>query len=297
MCLEKNQPAGAVATMHPPCIAPRHAFALLLSVLVSISATESIAATLPGGRITATLTNGRTLTAEVDPQTDLNTLWLRWGRKGMLIQQPVSWDQVAEIAVGQQRMAAAEFLRSLAPAPPKPDPIADAAPGRDIVIGSWSRREDVAAGLSATPLPPTATASPQPGRVQSLAIDAWLSHWNSTGETDGLVIEVTPLDAAGFLTPVRGTLEVELTGCKSTNVRPGRLFPVLGRWVHQVEANDFTSRRATYPLAYQQFRPDADLLLSPLATLRARLTVPGQGVFDATATVRIRQATAIRDRL
>lgn len=277
---------------------PGHVLALLLFVLVSILATHATAATLPAGPISATLTSGRTLHAQVDPQTDLDTLWLRWARQGMVIQQPIPWDRVSEVSVGRQRMTAAEFVQSLALEPARPGLNARPDESRAIVIGSWSRQkeESVAARWSVS-VPRAATASPQPGRVQSLAIGAVLSNWNSTVEVDGLRIEVSPLDANGALTPVRGTLEVELTGCESTNVRPGRLFPVIGRWVQQVEAHDFTSRGAGYRLAFQQVRPDANLLLSPLGTLRARLTVPSQGVFDATATVRIRQATAIRDRL
>lgn len=277
---------------------PGHALVLLSLVLASVLVAEATAGTLPAGPVTATLTSGRTLHAEVDPQTDLQTLWLRWGRQGMVIQQPVSWDRVLAVSVGPQRMTAAEFVRSLALQSPRPDALSRPDEGREIVLGSWSRREQgsVASPPSAS-VPRTAMASQQPGRVQSLAIDAGLSNWNSTAEVDGLVIEVSPLDATGALTPVRGTLEVELTGCPSTNVRPGRLFPVIGRWVHQVEARDFTSRGASYRLAFQQVRPDADLSLSPWGTVRARLSVPSQGAFDAAATVRIRQATAIRDRL
>lgn len=277
---------------------PGHALVLLSLVLASVLVTEATAGTLPAGPVTATLTSGRTLHAEVDPQTDLQTLWLRWVRQGMVIQQPVSWDRVLAVSVGRQRMTVAEFVRSLSLEPPRPDALSEPDEGREIVLGSWSRRDAGAiASPSATPVPRTATASQQPGRVQSLAIDAGLSHWNSTAEVDGLVIEVSPLDATGAVTPVRGTLEVELTGCESTHVRPGRLPPVIGRWVHQVEANHFASRGAGYRLAFQQVRPNADPSLSPWGTVRARLSVPSQGVFDATATVRIRQATAIRDRL
>ncbi len=272
---------------------------LLLLVVTDSLMAKSAAAAIPAvGPITVTLASGRTLTAEVAAQTDLRTLWLRWGRAGLIIQQPIAWDHVVEVLVAGRRSSAAEFLQSLAL-----EKTVLAAPAqrkdRTIVIGAGpSRQAEAAAIHSPTPSPRTATTWPQQsGRVQMLAVDAGIANWNSTAEIDGLVIEVAPLNAAGTLTPVRGTLEVELLGCEATNRRPGHVFPRIGHWVQRIEIGDFTSRGARYRMAFQQVRPDADLTLSPLATLHARLSVPGEGVFETTALVRIRTATAIRDRL
>ena len=125
-----------------------------------------------------------------------------------------------------------------------------------------------------------------------------LGNWDSDVEADGLVVHLRPLDASGDVVPVQGTLEVTLIGWRWGRTH-SRQAPVrLARWTRSVEPADLGPFGVEHRLPFQAVHPEFDLGWAPQGTVHARLSAPGQGVFDATeSTVRIRPYSAIRDHL
>jgi len=140
------------------------------------------------------------------------------------------------------------------------------------------------------------SVSLQPARVRSLAVDAQIANWNNSSEPDGLAVRVRPMDGDGRVLPVRGVLEVQFIGLRGGSSQLGYSASVLGRWVQAVEANDFTHDGARYRLAFQQAHPEVDLTIRPSGAVHVRLSVPGEGVFEATASAtRVRPYSPLRD--
>ena len=134
--------------------------------------------------------------------------------------------------------------------------------------------------------------------MRSLAIDASVGRWTDTAEADGLILVVYPLDAQGRIVPVQGTLEVDLTGLRTSVTPPPQPFFQLGWWTRTVRPADFAADGAKCQLPFQAMHPEFDVKLAPHGALHVRLSVPGQGTFDATQTaVRIRPASPFRDDL
>jgi hypothetical protein len=149
-------------------------------------------------------------------------------------------------------------------------------------------------------LPPIASspakAADSPAR--HVTIDAALGGWSDTVEADGLVVYVQPLDATGRRVAVHGTLEVDLTGWRTGITAPNQYSFNLGRWTEPVRPADFGPRGAVYRLPFQAVDPQHDLTVASKGVVHARLSVPGQGTFDATQTdVRIRPFSACRDAI
>jgi hypothetical protein len=72
----------------------------------------------------------------------------------------------------------------------------------------------------------------------------------------------------------------------------------LGHWERPVDPGDFGPGGAVYRLPFQEVHPELDTSMAPRGAVHARLSVPGQGTFEATSSmVRIRPYSAIRDAL
>jgi len=246
------------------------------------------------------LASGRTFTAHVDPRTDASTLWLRSQRRGttMSILRPVQWDQVVSARVGRDEVSGeqlrgiVETVRLAMPAVEPPDPQSD------LTITSADIKERSRPGKSRTDIPTVPSRDPALPRVRSLAIEASVADWDADVEVDGLLVRVFPLDGQGAVVPTHGTLEIDLTAKHTGVVRqPWPLVPA-GRWTKQVRRADFVPSGVVYRLPFQGKHPEFDLDLAPYGTVHARLSVPGQGTFEATrAATRIRPADPMRDEL
>jgi hypothetical protein len=134
--------------------------------------------------------------------------------------------------------------------------------------------------------------------ARSVSIEAWAGKWTSYVDNDGIAVRIFPLDAYGNIVPVAGTLEVDLIGTQSASMTRGEPFPRLARWVQRVNYQDVGGDGAVYRFPYQAWHPEFDLQLGSLGAVHARLSVPGQGVFDDTASmVWVRPYSSTRDRL
>lgn len=259
----------------------------------------------PGQTVTVMVTSGRSFTGRVDPRTDEAELWLRWSRGTMAILRRIDWERVVQAQVGGDTVPGAELFKAVAPKkeivpvgepvetpPPKVFRVhsnGSAAPSGTKAPRSAFRSEAVAAtGADRRAAP----------RVRSLDIDAWVANWDDDVEVDGLVVEVRPLDAAGATVPVQGTLHMTLIGWHTGRTRSRQPAVRLGRWTQLVHPDEPGSSIARYRLPFQSVHPEFDLKWWSFGTVHAKLSVPGQGVFEATESdVRVRPYSATRDHL
>jgi hypothetical protein len=93
------------------------------------------------------------------------------------------------------------------------------------------------------------------------------------------------MDAYGNIVPVNGTLEVDVIGEQPAHRTYGEPFPPLLRWATKVRPEDVGANGATFRVPFQAWHPEFDLKLGSMGAVHARLSVPGQGVFDDTATM------------
>jgi len=245
--------------------------------------------------ITVCTTGGRTFTAELDPRTHGEQLWLRWQRGSAVLLRAIRWDQVVQVRLAGHDLSGGEFhaiiekLGQDLPAQPKTP-----ANQKSIVLkGSTRSGGPDATGSTASGRPP---ATP---RVCSLAIEAVTANWDADVEADGLLLHVYPRNVGGRVVPVRGMLEVELTGKRLGVVKRPQPFERLGRWTRQVACGDFAGPApAVYRLPFTRVHPEFNPAFWPHGAVHARLSVPGQGTFETTdSTVRIRPYSAVRDQL
>ena len=243
--------------------------------------------------ITVQTASGRSFTAVLDRQTDVDRLWLRWERKSVVVRRPIDWDRVEQVHVAGKVLSGEEFL-DVVRAVRQENPFREeAARTKPRVVVMRTMGSAVAAGRT----PPHAPVPDTP-RVCSLAIEATLVNWDSDVEADGLVVHVYPLDGYGDVVPVRGTLNADLTAERVEIVKRPQPFHTIGRWTRQVSQDDFGPHGAAFRLPFQGVHPEFDLSAATFGLVHARLSVPGQGTFEATAdTVRIRAASPVRDRL
>jgi hypothetical protein len=243
--------------------------------------------------ITVRLASGRTFAGRLDPKTDATRLWLRSQRGNAVVLRPIRWDRVLQASVVEEELSGEEF-RQLVEAVRRDLPAPEEAPAtaKKIVI--------TGAADSARPAPVTGSGSepwPGPSGVRSLAIRAAVANWDADVEMDGLVVHVYPLDEQGAVIPVRGTLAVDLTGWWGGGVEWWQPSAALGRLTRRVQVADFGNDGTVYRLPFQAAHPEFDLTVAPHGTVHARLSVPGQGVFETTeSTVRIRPYSPARDR-
>jgi hypothetical protein len=241
------------------------------------------------------MANGRVFAGRLDAHTTRQTLVILSGTQGMYLRRQIEWSQAKRIRVDGQPMTAAEVLArfgnegwprhveelpvpSVTPSPPAPMP-----PGPSRPIDADPDDEE--------------PGEPSPLPVASLAIEASVGKWQMGAENDGVLVRIFPMDLYGNIVAVDGILEVEIIGERGTQTQT-EPFPELARWTFQVRGQDITARGATYRVPFQALHPEFDLKLGSTGAVHARLSVPGQGMFDDTATmVWLRPLSTTRDRL
>ena len=138
-----------------------------------------------------------------------------------------------------------------------------------------------------------------------MSMDPYIANWDADVETDGLVVEVAPLDAYGTLVPASGTLEVELFAPQRrvfhhAPLSGGDTLELVERWTRALNAVDFGPRGVQVRLPYGAIHPELrpDWMASWYGLVHVRLTIPGHGVFeDSRDGVRIRPWAPNRDHL
>ena len=140
-------------------------------------------------------------------------------------------------------------------------------------------------------------------RVSSITFDARLANWDGDVETDGLLIDVLPLDRDQAAIPVSGTVEIELFApprrLSHDTPHAGEDTVVLvERWTRTIRPADFGASGARLRLPFGAVHPEFDTDLLAYGLVHVRLVAPGHGVFDDSRdAVRIRPWAPNRDQM
>ncbi len=267
----------------------------------------------PRGSVTVETSSGRRFSGDVDARSNADCLWLRstYGKSWIL--RPIRWHRVVHVSLGEERYTSEAFraavrlvLATIPPQPisPRPATVWRLGPQDEITHGEKSKPRDTLPEQGHRRVPFAAASVPRPAPparlppVRAVEIDVRVANWDRDVEVDGLLVEVRPQSAGGATVPAEGTLWVNLVGRPNTPVnRPAP--PVrLGRWSRRVAAEDFGLRPAVYRLPFQAANPAFDMDIAPDGLVNARLSVPGQGVFEASrCSVRLRPYCCFRDEL
>lgn len=209
----------------------------------------------PGEHVAITLKDARVLVGVVTADSTPRLLSLARTSRGLEIESDVPREKIAEI----KPLTAPELAL---PNPSRPSEILPVKPA--------SRN-------------PRRVNLP---KVRTLLVRARLANWDDDPEPDGLLVDVSPLDASGAFVPVGGNIDLELYGQR--HQQPAHTFDdrepftLLDRSAKIVRSADAETDSYQVRLPFRRFHPDRNLELNPFALVRARFSVPGQGVFEAS---------------
>jgi len=244
--------------------------------------------------------SGREFSGDVDRRTNDDCLWLRQSAPRMEIIRSVKWERITGAEHNGKRLSVAE-LRQLAAELKAPStieaPLLRCIQGNRIVM-----RGNPEAPMEADDGQSDAD-DPVAGPIQSVDFDAQIANWDGDVEPDGLLIQVYPLDAHGAVTPITGTLSVELIAPRRrdfNHVPHGRGTSVdrIGRWSRSIRREDVGVSGITFKLPFQVTHPEFNTDVWSYGLVHLRLVVPGHGVFeDSIDGVQIREFAPVRDWL
>ena len=256
---------------------------LLLALVTTLFQGQSTKAAL----VTIGTRSGRSFTAELDERTSGACLWLRWNKAGAVLLRPILWTQVREVVVDGETYTPGELRTVLAKAERAVnDPFTDDAE-------SVPRPAAMLRNGSAPRVPTHEPRIP----VRSLRVDAYAANWDPYVPSDGVVVHILPLDAWGSAVPAAGTLELELIGQARSVPRGSYGAVLLGSATVVLDPEQFGPAGYICRIPFQNTSPEFNAGLRSFGLVHARLSVPGDGVFEATAaTVRVRPYSALRDR-
>jgi hypothetical protein len=267
-------------------------FALCLLVCQTASAQET--------QLVVNVHSGRQFRGAIDAGSSDQELVIRSTVGGVTLRRPIRWERVVSATQNGQPVTLAELKR-----------LAEAARSQgtgDRGQATQPRRIELrgqppTAGELAEVAPQVALV-PLPS-VASIAFDAGIANWDGDVETDGLVVDLFPLDAYGRLVPASGTVEVELFAAQRRTMHHapksgGDTLERVERWVQAVQLEDVGPSGVRLRLPFGAVHPELDFewLAYNYGLVHVRFAVPGSGVFDASQDgVRIRPWSPNRDYL
>jgi hypothetical protein len=244
--------------------------------------------------LTVDLDSGRKVRAQLDPRTNVDHLWLRFGTADLVVQRGFDWHSVAGVHEGDRSLSQRDLIQ-LAEAARLP-PTAPAVNTRQrIVVPTSSSPSD------ATPrtIPQEPLATP---RVAAVTFDAMLGNWDEDVTTDGLYVQITATDSWGEPVTMRGVLNLELYSMRridqdSAPHGRGRHIGLLEKWSTTVECEP-GDPHTWVRLPFQAIHPEFDVDWAPYGLAHIQLVVPGHGVFHHSIDgLRIRPWAPLRDAL
>jgi hypothetical protein len=233
--------------------------------------------------VTVEATSGRTFTGQVDAQTNAARLVLRTSRGGAHLLRPIEWSRIVKATLDGQQVEPAR-LREIA------SQLQTAAPRAEFA--------SPAGEVAPPPVPPLNTA-----HVAYITFDARLANWNASVETDGLLIDILPLDADGYLAAATGTITVELFAQQRRDFQyapqsGGRTVERVERWTREVQAEQFGANGDRLKLPFGAVQPELDDDWLAMGLVHVKFTAPGHGIFeDSRDAIRIRPFAPNRDHL
>ncbi len=162
-----------------------------------------------------------------------------------------------------------------------------------------------------------AAPPPQPqanrGRVDGVLVEVRPISSQGRSDWDSLLLDVQAVDSLGRVVPVSGTIQATLWGRKQRLVRTNgdNVMEELGdvtklaEWTRNLQTTTGTVRAkdgqatsaAQFVVPLSRPLPEHDLKLAAFGDLHMRLSVPGEGVFEATQSgVPLRKMSLVRGR-
>ncbi|MEM8945444.1 MAG: hypothetical protein AAGD11_09685 [Planctomycetota bacterium] len=246
----------------------------------------------PNGAIaefTIQTNDGRIFTGEVDDQTNEHRLWLRQESEQIMLTSSFAWTEIAAATDGERDLAGKSIptaIQALATSEPEGFLL---QPSIDPVVVACSDCETHPRNG------PARDSRRRP--VRSLEMEAFLVNLDRDVEPDGIQLAIAALDEQGLPVSVKGSLAVRLWG---ERIQPhGSLvrYESIEQWSQRVDVEDFVDGTASYPMRFRRVNPEFDTALHADALVNVRLSVFGQGNFEASVPVQIRAFNPVRDRL
>lgn len=281
---------------HPPRAG---LFLATLGGLVAAGLLPLSSANAGPGEVTVYVASGRQFRGQIDRQSGPRTLVLRSGGPGITLWRPIAWERIVAVQTDGKPLPVAALREAV---------LAGQARGiEEPRATSSAPSSSLPTGSEAAP-PSPQSVSPQRqvlGPVTQIAFDAWVANWDADVEADGLLVELMPRAADGTIVPVSGTVEVELLGLQRRvfSQAPhsgGDSLELIERWTRHVRPEETGSAGIVLQLPFGAIHPELhpDWLAWWYGLVHVRLSVPGQGVFDASRDgVRLRPWAPVRDRL
>ncbi|HEX5104679.1 MAG TPA: hypothetical protein VFV87_12750 [Pirellulaceae bacterium] len=246
------------------------------------------------GELVVRVASGREFTGLFDDRSDSQSLVLRSQRGSVTIHRPIEWDRIVSATKDGQAVTIDALRQSIAmPVPPAP-----ASDVRTIIVESRepvAGDDEVVQATALEPLPP----------VTTITFDARIANWDWDVETDGVVLDLLPLDGDGYLAPASGTVQVELYAPQRRrfDLAPqsgGDTLELVERWTRAIYAADFTTSGVRLRLPFGAIHPefDSDWLAWQYGLVHVRFAAPGHGTFDSSQDgIRMRPWAPNRDQL
>lgn len=271
--------------------------ARILSTCLALVALSVVAAAAKAAdpELVVDVASRRQFRGALDGASNSDHLVLRTEHAGIILRRPIRWERVtAATADGApiEITALRKMAMSRHPAPTN----------KPSLLTKIEMRSEAPPKYAPTEQQPVAE---EPPRVAMVAFDPAIANWDGDVETDGVLIDVAPLDINRRLIPVSGTLEVELYAQqrRTLDLAPqsgGATLELVERWTRAINPEDFGPSGVRLRLPFGAITPE----LQPNWTawhyglVHVRLSVPGHGVFeDSRDGVRVRPWAPNRDRL
>jgi len=266
---------------------------LVVSMVAAASSSEA-------EELRVSLASGREFSGYVDPRTDNDRLWLRAEGSAIEVVRRIDWQRITGAEWDGRQLSVAE-LKQMADQLKTPSAV-KALRLRSVDENNVAARDtgDLPQETQAEQTQATVISA---GPIRSVDFDAQIANWDGDVEPDGLLIHLYPLDENGNMTPVSGTLRVELIAPRRRKYHEvphgrGQSIGPIGRWSRAINPADFTTRGVVIKLPFQAAHPAFNHHVSSHGLVHLRLTAPGHGVFeDSYDGVRIRSFSPIRDEL
>ena len=183
--------------------------------------------------VVAKLVSGRQFAGAIDGDSTAQLLVVRSSADGLTIRRPIRWERISSATLDGQPLAIAELKK-----------LALQARARESGVGV---RESRIKNIELRGPPPTLMAAaeaalppePELPPVATIAFDTFIANWDGDVETDGLVVDLLPLDNYGNLIRASGVVEVELFASQRRTMQHapksgGDTFERVERWSQAV---------------------------------------------------------------
>jgi len=242
------------------------------------------------------LSSGRRFSGAIDAASTEAQLVIRTAADGLTIRRPVRWERIAGATIAERPVDVAELKRLAAEARSQGPVARDQGP----VVRPPPSLIEIAEAAA----PPPVVVAPLP--VATISFDAFIANWDGDVETDGLIVELVPIDSFGNLTRTAGVVEVELFASQRrimlqhAPLSGGDTFERVERWSRAVEPEEIGPSGVRLRLPFGAIHPElnSDWLAYNYGLVHVRFVAPGSGVFDDSRDgIRVRPWAPNRDYL